>query len=336
MGPLDAIARALREKCQEGEAWEQSDCDVCVASLAQLAQGDEDDRRMLLCLAIDVERGALDLSVLRDVVKRSADAGEPARARIGAGLSELLQDRADLCIHPPVTSGEGAGGESYVSVMQITKFMYHFRSEEGTGRLAASDEIRFLQKKARDRGSCETALTRPLRGYRRPITWLMRRDEFVAERDGARGNMPGFVERLVERLGLTWPHGVDVAVVAVFYEPASLDGVMLGRPNSFAEGWEDPGLFVSAPAPSDWGLTCARCEGQYPGVSERVHGPLAEIPSGAPLYAQLLGTVRLGQENRRLTLEEAERRWKTLEGRSDRRESLAEPDPSAPADPTIG
>ena len=279
------------------------DTSCLIDSLKQLRAEGIDAERLLYCLAIDVKREGVDLTLLHDSIKKAAGSGSAMHVAVGTHITGKCQNDFLMCAHPVVPPDAPA---KYGSFMTVHKFVYLFRgTSTAAGTSGVASILDYLQ--AFPDGAEERGLANDMRGQLRPITWVT--DMRALDDDGVDVSVD--LEAVVQKLGLPWPAGLPHHVVLIRYPDAISSAMDVGQPNVFCETWDSPGIFVSYPGnPEGWGWTCQRTVPSL-GLKERVHGPIAKGKLAFTFRAEHVGTITLSDLERTCALENAKSRWES-------------------------
>ncbi|HKY97282.1 MAG TPA: hypothetical protein VJL35_05450 [Gemmatimonadaceae bacterium] len=272
---------------------------------------DIDGQRMAYCLAIDLATLAIDIASLVEVFPPKDTVPKSKREDLGVALNGRFGESYD-----EITTSNGVGvtpGEKLVSIMSIYKYLAVFKgaSRGSMGPAAVASQVQRLKYFGGSDGLYEYSLVAKLRGAARPLTWVTEFANVDAVLGSSSPTEDKIVE-LIERLGLPWEPLVPTHTVILKYPSNCREVSRIGRPNSLAEDWNSPGLFVAGLGDTGWGLTCPRTDSRCKGIPELVHDTIGPLTFSNPVKVQYLGQVTLQPADPRIARDEAAMRWQSV------------------------
>lgn len=231
----------------------------------------ETGQRLAICLAIDLQTGAISARDIDPIVTSLPDATTDVVSHFSTTL-DRHPDKERLREGKSLTVEALPDHDFYVRVLQITSYVTHYlKSFEYSLDLTDLNEVQdvFFSKSLFDpAGGSQVSYVKDYWKGRNDTVWVTRFSE-LQRAAGSGGPHSGAAVN--DALGLGFPvAGDNIPVLVAVRYPAEF-GVPCLKPTTFVADWTtSAGYYLSDASRSGWGKTQS-CTGQIEGVHERVH-----------------------------------------------------------------
>jgi hypothetical protein len=277
-------------------------------------RSDPEGIRLAVCITIDLLSGALDGSLVADILNHVDPDCESSVQEFGRALDdhprfpELIL--ASQCAVPELDEGD-----QYVRVMYLRDFATYYVWATDPQYFADKVDLQDLKRQYFSR-PVEFRTDRWWSGARR-IVWVTARSELDAlarTPDGGELTAEQQATAVADGLGLGPPVTSEGELVAICY-PAGFDRFLAFRqPTSLDAGWQRQSFYLSYLRDDGWGRTHS-CSGERDPARERVHSQFKGLGSG--FVTRSIGRVRPPPTNRAALLHAAVERLEKVLGWQD-------------------